>query len=282
MYDLAVLLAQRSAAMRFDTYRNMLASLGRPLTPSTRILDFGCGSGALVKAAHEAGLDAWGCDIDFSSEWIEPGTLRDLRANDRVRQIQRASGGKVSPGVGECYRLPFDDNMFDVVISDQVFEHVQNYGETLAELARVSKPDAVMLHIFPSRYRLIEGHLNVPLATFFRPYWWLRLWASLGVRNQYQRQKGLTARETADENAQWLPRMTNYLSMRQIRREFGRYFEVTGAEGAFMWQSRAKVFVLPVLYRMLWGRCVFARKRAATTAPVGLLGPRASHVEAGC
>jgi SAM-dependent methyltransferase len=279
MYDVAVLLAQRSVAMRFDTYRNMLASLGHPLTSKTRILDFGCGSGELVKSAHEAGLDAWGCDIDFSSEWIEPGTLHDLLASNRVREIQRASVGKVSPGEGETYRLPFDDNLFDVVISDQVFEHVRNYGEVLKELARVTKPGAVMLHLFPSKYRLIEGHLNVPLACFFRPRWWLRLWALLGVRNEYQR--GLSVAETVAKNERFLAQMTNYLSMRQIRREFGRYFEVTGAEGAFMWQSRAKVFVLPVLYRMLWGRCVFARKLAATTAPVGLLGPKASHAEAG-
>jgi ubiquinone/menaquinone biosynthesis C-methylase UbiE len=260
---------------RFQVFSNMLQSQGVALTPNTRILDFGCGSGELVKAAHEAGLDAYGCDFNFESEWIHQDTLAELRSSNRVRQIECAANGKVSPGTGECYRLPFDDSTFDVVISDQVFEHVQNYGETLAELARVSKPGAVMLHIFPSRYRLIEGHLNVPLATFFRPYWWLRLWASLGVRNQYQR--GKSARETADENAQWLPRMTNYLSMRQIGEEFGRYFTVVSAEGAFMAQSRAKVFVLPALYRAFQSRCVFARKMAATTAPVGMLGPRASH-----
>lgn len=247
--------------MRFDTYANMLRSLGHPLSTDTRILDFGCGSGELVKCAYERGLDAYGCDIDFSSEWIQPGTLSDLRATNRVREIQHATTGKVSPGEGDAYRLPFEDHTFDVVISDEVFEHVLNYHEVIAELARVSKPGAVMLHIFPSRYRPIEAHLFVPLCSFFRPYWWLRLWAALGVRNRYQR--GKSARETANENAAWLPRMTNYLTMGQIRREFGRYFTVVNAEGAFMRQSkRAKVFLLPALYRTLHARCVLALARA--------------------
>jgi SAM-dependent methyltransferase len=253
---------------RFNVYSNMLKSLGHPLSPSTRILDFGCGSGELVKSAYETGLDAYGCDIDFSSEWIKPGTLAELRSSGRVREIQRGSSGKVSPGQGEVYRLPFESNTFDVVISDQVFEHVRNYGEVIEELARVTKRDAVMLHIFPSKYRLIEGHLGVPLATFFRPRWWLKLWAVLGVRNEYQRGLGVSA--TVEQNVKFLDDMVNYLSMRQIRREFGHYFKVEGAEGAFMAQSRrAKVFVLPALYRTLQSRCLFARVLDVSTAEDG-------------
>jgi SAM-dependent methyltransferase len=242
---------------RFNVYSNMLKSLGHPLSANARILDFGCGSGELVKAAYEAGLDAYGCDIDFSSEWIEQATLAELRTSNRVREIHRSSAGKVSPGQSETYRLPFENNTFDVVISDQVFEHVRNYAEVIAELARVTKRDAVMLHIFPSKYRLIEGHLGVPLATFFRPRWWLKLWAVLGVRNEYQR--GLSVTETVEQNVRFLDEMVNYLTMRQIRQEFGHYFSVESAEGAFMAQSkRAKVFVLPALYRTLQSRCLFA------------------------
>lgn len=243
---------------RFKVFQSMLESLGHPLSVNTRILDFGCGDGSLVTAAHEAGLDAYGCDIAFKAKWIKPQVLAELRATNHVRQIQATVDDEVSPGQGEPYRLPFDDATFDCIISDQVFEHVRNYKETLEELARILKPDGVMLHIFPSKYRLIEGHLNVPLATFFRPYWWLRLWATLGVRNQYQEEK--TAREVAEENRGWLPRMTNYLTMRQIRREFGKYFEVRNVEGAFMAQSRAKVLLVPAIYRTLLSRCVFARR----------------------
>ncbi len=31
--------------------------------PGARILDFGCGAGALVSAGRAAGLDLWGADV---------------------------------------------------------------------------------------------------------------------------------------------------------------------------------------------------------------------------
>jgi len=237
----------------------MFGALGHTLGKTTRILDFGCGSGELVRAAYEAGLDAYGCDIDFSSEWVDHETLAELRATNRVRQIDRASPGKVSPGSEEIYHLPFDDETFDVVISDQVFEHVRNYREALDEIARVTKPDAVMLHFFPARYTPIEPHIFVPLAGFFHPRWWLLLWALLGVRNQYQH--GLTAAQTVASNENFLRDMVNYLTMKQIRREFERHFSLLNAEGNFMRLSkRAKMFLTPGLYRTFRAHCLFAQR----------------------
>lgn len=247
---------------RFSVYANMLKEMGVTLTPTTRILDFGCGSGELVKAAYETGLQAYGCDIDFSSEWIEHGTLAHLRATGKVREIQRASVGKVSPGAGEGYRLPFDDNTFDVIISDQVFEHVRNYGEVLSELARVGKPGAAMLHIFPARYRLIEGHIGVPLACFFRPRWWLWLWARLGVRNEYQR--GLSVAETVKRNGEFLAQMTNYLSMRRSLQSSGAISRRWERKGRSCGRARARryFYCLRCIARFSRGVCLPANCRA--------------------
>jgi SAM-dependent methyltransferase len=43
------------------------------------------------------------------------------------------------------YRIPFADNTFDIIVSDQVFEHVQNWSEALTEIKRVLKPGVVSL-----------------------------------------------------------------------------------------------------------------------------------------
>jgi SAM-dependent methyltransferase len=99
-------------------------------------------------------------------------------------------------------KLPFEDSGIDVIINDQVFEHVLNYPQAIEELCRVMRVGGVFLHIFPSRYRVIEPHIYVPLASIFRPRWWLWLWALLGVRNEFQH--GLPAREVVEKNAHFL------------------------------------------------------------------------------
>jgi SAM-dependent methyltransferase len=119
--------------------------------PAARVLDFGCGNGASVHGYLEAGFDAWGCDMVAPDDDLG-GRLRTIRS---------------SP-----YRLPFGDGEFDLVYSEQVFEHVMNPDQAIRELSRVLRPHGVGLHFFPSRYRPIECHVLVPLAGTFRPRWW--------------------------------------------------------------------------------------------------------------
>ena len=53
----------------------------------------------------------------------------------------------------------------------------------------------------------IEGHVYVPLASIFRPYWWLLLWAWLGVRKDSQR--GWTPEKAARHNYQYLTNLNH-------------------------------------------------------------------------
>jgi SAM-dependent methyltransferase len=139
------------------------------------------------------GWDAYGCDVVLEEE------------TERQRLIQM-----------EPYRIPYPDDFFDVAVSNQVFEHVQNPEEAFAELERVLKPDGVGLHVFPGRYRIKEGHTFVPFGSVLRARWWLRLWAMLGVRNSFQH--GLSAKEVARRNREFLTAQTRYLRRREIRR----------------------------------------------------------------
>jgi SAM-dependent methyltransferase len=237
---------------RFSVFRQMLTDIGTPIRPNMRVLDFGCGEGSLVKAAVANGLDAYGCDlydVEYSSHWNSEWATTGTNAAGRLRQI-------CNP-----YKLPFDDSSIDVVISDQVFEHVLNYPETLAELRRVIRPGGFFLHAFPSRYLLIEPHIYVPLTTMFRPRWWLWLWALLGVKNQFQ--KGLSVPEVVKRNAHFLSHGTNYLPPGKIKREFGRYFDkVSFVEQFFLRHSvraraLASVPVLPSLYGIFYARFLY-------------------------
>lgn len=200
----------------------ILADAGHAPRPGARILDFGCGEGAAVRALRAAGFEAHGCDV----------VLRDTEG---ARQL--AEAGLVRAISMQPYHLPYEDGSFDVVFSDQVFEHVQNYPETIAELHRVMKPGSVALHIFPSRWRIIEPHLFVPFGTWCHNRAWLRLWALLGVRNEFQANKGLA--EVIDENQRYLAQHTNYLPRRTVMDEFRRaYREVAFREDLFLKHSR--------------------------------------------
>lgn len=164
------------------------------IAPPHTILDLGCGKGALVESLKSQGYDAYGCDVADSD-------ASDYEADLAIRSYLRTI--ETLP-----YKLPFDDNQFDYVISDVVLEHVVDYESTFREIRRVMKPEGVSLHVFPGRYMPIEPHVFVPLATILRSKAWLYLWAILGIRNQFQ--IGKSAKEVAALNYKYLNAHTNY------------------------------------------------------------------------
>jgi SAM-dependent methyltransferase len=222
-----------------------------------KVLDFGCGEGKLVTAALAQGFDAYGCDlfdVQYSYSLNSRNIAAGLREQARLRQIRTP------------YELPFDDSSIDVVISDQVFEHVLNYPQAVAELHRITRPGGFFLHAFPSRYRPLEGHIHVPLASIFRPRWWLWLWAILGVKNEFQ--QGLPPREVVEKNAHFLTHGTNYPPIREIKREFAsRFSKVAFVEHVFLPYSHrpralAKVPFGPTIYGLLASRFLYGVRDA--------------------
>ena len=233
-------------------FQAILENLGYT-TNGACILDFGCGAGLMVKAFSRLGLEAYGSDI---------------RPRDDVGTEQLICNGIIRLMEPPDYRIPFEDNKFDFVTSDQVFEHVQDYDQALLEIARVLKPNGASLHIFPSRYKIIEPHQYVPFGTIIHSRIWLRLWAAIGIRNAHQR--GLSASEVVERNYRFLIDRTNYLPKRRIFDHFARRFEtVRFVESEFLAHSkRGKVVYamsrfpllgsLPGLYSTLQSRVIFA------------------------
>jgi hypothetical protein len=62
------------------------------------------------------------------------------------------------------FSYPYPDGACDIVLSDQVIEHVEQLDQFAAEAARVSAPHAVGMHIFPAKWRPVETHLLMPLV----------------------------------------------------------------------------------------------------------------------
>lgn len=149
------------------------------------VLDFGAGAGRHVAEFLAAGYDALGVDQHHTSH--EPGAARP----EFLRTVEAPD-----------YVLPFPDDSFDFVFSTAVMEHVLDPGGALREIARVLKPGGWSVHLFPSRWRPREPHIHTPFGGRFNGSFTLfRLWALLGIRNEFQ--QGLSATEVALRNVQY-------------------------------------------------------------------------------
>lgn len=150
-------------------YLRIIKILNVNITSDFTVLDFGCGNGKMVKELIDAGLDAKGADIKFKEgPFVKQFTDKGI--------IHTISTGP--------YKIPFSDNSFDLVVSNQVLEHVQNYDESFAEIYRILKKDGLSIHSFPSKYRVFEAHVLVPFSSIIRSKAWITLWVALGFRKK--------------------------------------------------------------------------------------------------
>jgi 2-polyprenyl-3-methyl-5-hydroxy-6-metoxy-1,4-benzoquinol methylase len=108
------------------------------------ILDFGCGSGALVRALRACGLEAFGIEIDRP-------------------EIAAALRDDVKPWITlrEGATLPFPDRRFGSVICTEVLEHIPDFETAVAEMARVA-PEALITVPDMSSIPALFAHHVVP------------------------------------------------------------------------------------------------------------------------
>lgn len=119
-----------------------------------KILDFGCGQGHVLSLLLDNGINAQGIDV------YHQGVSEEILENKlyKAGKIKITKKGDV---------LPFKDGEFDLIISNQVFEHVGDLDFYFNELGRILKKDGKMYHHFPSREVWREGHIGIPFSHWF-------------------------------------------------------------------------------------------------------------------
>jgi SAM-dependent methyltransferase len=120
---------------------------------TVRVIDVGCGRGDTVAWLCAQGWDAYG--IDVSPDYIQRGREYLSREGADPARLQL---------LNDDFTYPFPDGMFDVVLSDQVIEHVGDLELFASEVARISAPGASGMHIFPARWHPVETHLKSPFV----------------------------------------------------------------------------------------------------------------------
>lgn len=175
----------------------------------TRVLDFGCGAGATVYAFRDVGIEALGYDLH---DYLEPRSEADRRLFHVGSSAEIPSDHTID---SETFELPYPDGHFDLIVSSQVFEHVMDLEPVMRELARVSQPVSLGIHLFPPLAAPLEVHTKVPLGGFFsKSLLYNQAWARLGVRNGLQ--KGQDWREVARLNTRYAETGTCYRTVQEV------------------------------------------------------------------
>lgn len=219
--------------------RYLLDWMKRENRPGTRALDYGCGDGGLVFTAREAGIDAYGAETFYDG--ARPEDLELIRAFDPESQY-------VTTIVNN--KLDFPDGFFDLVVANQVFEHIHDLTGTANEIFRVLKPGGTLVSIFPLRGVIREPHLCVPLIHRFPKGKLRRVYYKI-ARSLNPRAKRINwgEGEAGIDKAFWfMDNHTCYRNLREIREIFQPLFSIRFIEPhwlAYRLPGPAKLKVLP-------------------------------------
>jgi SAM-dependent methyltransferase len=175
------------------------------LAPGDRVLDVGAGFGRHVFECARLGADV--IAVDYAEDEVVQ-TRATLAAMVEAGEI----GADRFKGVvrGDATSLPFLDDTFDVVITSEVLEHIQDDVAAIGEMVRVLKPGGTFAATVPAwlpekiNWMLSDeyhapkspgGHVRIYSATELRaklvtsglelrgshrahalhsPYWWLK------------------------------------------------------------------------------------------------------------
>lgn len=112
--------------------------------PGMTVLDYGCGSGASLLEMEKIGIDAYG-----------------IEADPNVKQVVDALNLKIY--IGSIDDAPFKINQFDMIILNQVIEHIPSPDILLKKLRPLLKPGGKIVLSFPN-----AGSIY---ARFFKRRW---------------------------------------------------------------------------------------------------------------
>lgn len=124
----------------------------KPFLRHGNFLDVGAGAGYAMKKAQ----DDFGCDV-FGVDPIPKGHGVGREGSNFDIEL------KVKQGFAE--NLPFKDDLFDIVYSSHVLEHVKDLNKSLTEMHRVCKNDGIVIIGVPTSTMAIINWITQVLLT---------------------------------------------------------------------------------------------------------------------
>ena len=180
------MLFYESIADSFDSVVNMYDTTKRlevifnELLPKKikgkKLLDAGCGTGWASAWAAERGAKVTSMDVGDK-------LLKEVAKKCKSKRVK-----------GSILEMPFRTNSFDIVVSTEVIEHVEDPQKAIKEMFRVLKPGGVLALTTPNKF----WHWSVTAANSLgiRPYQGLENWFSWHELQDACKKAGFSVKKT--------------------------------------------------------------------------------------
>ncbi len=213
------------------THKHLLSIINtRAIAPSKdtpiRILDVGCGNCELISYLEtyvplfkkNLDIEVYGFDVtdskvqfnDYFDKAFQTLTHRHSHIDWETRlKIIRSTDA-----------WPFDDEFFDIVVSNQVVEHVHDHGHFFSQNWRVLKENGFSVHLFPVKNYILEGHLSLPFVHRLKQwrllYRYIRLLSALRIGKWKRLKNRCSLDDYAESYADFLTHSCHYLSIGEL------------------------------------------------------------------
>jgi SAM-dependent methyltransferase len=214
-----------------------------------KVLDFGCGRGEILQKGILKGIDFFG--VEYAGPGSHVNLSQKLLNQDKILLYDGLT-------------IPFDNDTFDVVISNQVFEHIPDFSNNLIEIYRVLKPEGIFINFFPHKHMLYEVHSRGLLLNYFnnKRIRYFLLWISKKI-GMGRRKKERNTRKWIEFWLNWIPENTIYKSKSFTVESYKRagFLDVNIKSQWYAQQRRKSVLNLSsCLSEKLYGLFIIATK----------------------
>lgn len=197
-----------------------------PTDMPIRILDAGCGNCELLSYLEtyvpifnkDLDIEIYGFDVtdskvqfnDYFEKAVQMLSNRHKYINwkTRLRSIKST----------EIW--PFDDEFFNIVVSNQVVEHVHDHDFFFSQNWRVLKENGFSIHLFPVKNYILEGHLNLPFVHRFKQwrflYSYIRFLSALRIGKWKHLKNRCSLDDYSESYADFLTHYCNYVSIGEL------------------------------------------------------------------
>lgn len=119
--------------LRNYVHRTNYFSILKHINPGERVLEVGCGEGILSILVAKKGAKVIASDISKPN------------LESAKRYARQESLDNIEFTEADAENLPFKDSSFDLVIADNVLEHLPDFEKGLSEIKRVTKRRAIIV-----------------------------------------------------------------------------------------------------------------------------------------
>ena len=143
-----IILSMKKAFLRVEQFRLIISGREKGIIPyrgEGRILDIGCGNGAILNGLKHDRWKTYG--VEFN-----PGAVRFAKENLKLDVF-----------LGDLFDAKYPDIFFDVILFNHTLEHMYSPGEVLKETNRILKEDGLLMISLPNS-KSFE-------AVIFKSYW---------------------------------------------------------------------------------------------------------------